>query len=109
MIILPWLSIYSATKCRYLALLFWSACIGPTPSSAPNWIAARISPGLPLNAIGTNALCASIRQKMLAIPTLASGEMPAMSRAEIDVIDRLIRDALTELADNMTKEGATDD
>ena len=46
---------------------------------------------------------------MLAVPTLASGEMPAMSRAEIDVIDRLIRDALTELADELTKEGATDD
>ena len=54
-------------------------------------------------------VCSTIRQKMLAVPTLASGEMPAMSRAEIDVIDRLIRDALTELADELTKEGATDD
>lgn len=54
-------------------------------------------------------VCSTIRQKMLAIPTLASGEMPAMSRAEIDVIDRLVRDALTELADELTKEGAIDD
>ncbi len=56
-----------------------------------------------------SGICASIRQKMLAIPTLASSEMPAMTRAEIDMIDRLIRDGLSELADGFeNKKGATD-
>jgi len=54
-------------------------------------------------------VCATVRARMLAIPTLASGEMPAMTRAEIDVIDRLIRAGLTELADGFENEkGATD-
>ncbi len=56
-----------------------------------------------------SGVCASIRQKMLAIPTQAAAAMPAMSRAEIDVLDRLIRDALTELADGFENEkGAAD-
>jgi len=51
-----------------------------------------------------SGICASIRQKMLAIPTLASGEMPAMSRVEIDTIDRMIRSALSELADGFENQ-----
>lgn len=54
-------------------------------------------------------VCASIRQKMLSIPTQAAAAMPAMSRAEIDIIDRLIRDGLTELSDELTKETANDE
>lgn len=45
---------------------------------------------------------------MFAIPTQAVAELPAMSRAEIDVIDRLIRDGLSELADDLSRKSASD-
>jgi phage terminase Nu1 subunit (DNA packaging protein) len=54
-------------------------------------------------------ICSTVRAKMLAIPTQAAAALPNMSRAELDIIDRLIRDGLTELADGFeNKKGATD-
>lgn len=53
-------------------------------------------------------ICSTIRSKMFAIPTQAVAELPAMSRAEIDVIDRLIRDGLSELADDLSRKSASD-
>ena len=43
----------------------------------------------------------AIRSRMLAIPSTLPQSIPRLTRAELDVIDREIRDGLTELADNL--------
>lgn len=43
----------------------------------------------------------AIRSRMLAIPSNLPQALPHLTRADLDVIDREIRDGLTELADNL--------
>ena len=52
-------------------------------------------------------ICATIRSRMLAVPTMAAADIPAMTRIELDIIDRHVRDGLTELADGF--EGSNQD
>ena len=54
-------------------------------------------------------ICATIRSRMLAVPTMAAADIPAMTRIELDIIDRHIRDGLTELADELANESDKDD
>lgn len=54
-------------------------------------------------------ICSQVRSRLLSIPSQLPAELPKITRAELDLIDRMIRDALTELADDLTKEKATDD
>jgi phage terminase Nu1 subunit (DNA packaging protein) len=53
-------------------------------------------------------ICAQIRARLLAIPTIYCADVPGAGRAEIDILDRLIREALTGLADELA-QGNTDD
>ena len=54
-------------------------------------------------------ICAQIRARLLAIPTIYCADVPTATRAEIDTLDRLIREALTGLADELANERDTDD
>jgi phage terminase Nu1 subunit (DNA packaging protein) len=43
--------------------------------------------------------CTYVRNRLLAIPSHLPTDLPHLNRAELSVIDRYIRDALTEIAD----------
>ena len=45
-------------------------------------------------------MCVSFRNRMLAIPSWISTDLPHLTRADLGVFERYIRDALTELADD---------
>ena len=54
-------------------------------------------------------ICAQIRSRLLSIPSQLPAELPTITRAELDLIDRLIRQALHGLADELANESDKDD
>ncbi|MGJ0507492.1 MAG: hypothetical protein ACR652_10205 [Methylocystis sp.] len=52
-----------------------------------------------------DSMCHSFRQRMLTIPTMLATEISTLTQQEIFIIDRAIRDGLTELADMADAEG----
>lgn len=44
-------------------------------------------------------VCANVRSRMLAVTSFLPSDLPHLTRHDLDVIDRAIRDALTELAE----------
>ena len=52
-----------------------------------------------------DSMCLLIRNRMMAIPSQLPTDLPHLTRHDLDVIDRLIRDALSALADEIDKEG----
>ncbi len=54
-------------------------------------------------------VCAQIRARLLSIPSQLPAELPTITRAELDLIDRLIRQALHGLADELANESNKDD
>ncbi len=54
-------------------------------------------------------ICSQIRSRLLSIPSQLPAELPSITRAELDLIDRLIRQALHGLADELANESNKDD
>ncbi|MGJ0507000.1 MAG: hypothetical protein ACR652_07635 [Methylocystis sp.] len=46
-------------------------------------------------------MCFLIRNRLLAIPSQIPFDIPHLTRAELEIFDRYIRDALTEIADDL--------
>lgn len=46
-------------------------------------------------------MCAAIRSRVLAIPSSLPAALSHLTRADLDVLDHELRNALTELADNL--------
>lgn len=49
-------------------------------------------------------ICITVRNRLLAVPSNIPSDLPHLTRNDLDVIDRHIRDALTELADGFNEK-----
>jgi len=49
-------------------------------------------------------VCSTVRSRLLSIPSQLPAELPKITRVELDLIDRLIRNALSALADGFEQK-----